>query len=310
MLFFSSRRRHTRWPRDWSSDVCSSDLSTDVGLSITFTCGVSDGTPPYTFLWTFGDDATGSESTMAHSYTSSGPKTATGTIADAAGQTASSSVTIQVYPVPAVAASVDRPNASPGTTLTFTANATGGSGTFTYSWGFGDGFSAQGNVVTHVYEAPGQYTAVVTVQDSAGGTAPNTVALTVTVSYVTAMATQSTVTSLAGDEITFSAVASGGAGAPYVFTWEFGDGQSDIGATVTYAYPTAGTYTPTVTVTDASGVSQTKTLTAVVVRNPTPTTLPSGGSPDYTNFAVGGIVVVAAGVIIALFALRRRPPKT
>src|SRR5437660_6172175 len=26
-FFFSSRRRHTRWPRDWSSDVCSSDLT-------------------------------------------------------------------------------------------------------------------------------------------------------------------------------------------------------------------------------------------------------------------------------------------
>src|SRR5690625_1979676 len=25
MFFFSSRRRHTRWPRDWSSDVCSSE---------------------------------------------------------------------------------------------------------------------------------------------------------------------------------------------------------------------------------------------------------------------------------------------
>src|SRR5207253_6198649 len=25
-FFFSSGRRHTRWPRDWSSDVCSSDL--------------------------------------------------------------------------------------------------------------------------------------------------------------------------------------------------------------------------------------------------------------------------------------------
>src|SRR5690625_7477555 len=25
---FSIRRRHTRWPRDWSSDVCSSDLTT------------------------------------------------------------------------------------------------------------------------------------------------------------------------------------------------------------------------------------------------------------------------------------------
>src|SRR5207253_8320490 len=28
-FFFSSRRRHTRWPRDWSSDVCSSDLTPD-----------------------------------------------------------------------------------------------------------------------------------------------------------------------------------------------------------------------------------------------------------------------------------------
>src|SRR5690625_5574795 len=26
VFFFSSRRRHTIWPRDWSSDVCSSDL--------------------------------------------------------------------------------------------------------------------------------------------------------------------------------------------------------------------------------------------------------------------------------------------
>src|SRR5690606_39892821 len=30
-FFFSSRRRHTRFSRDWSSDVCSSDLSSGVG---------------------------------------------------------------------------------------------------------------------------------------------------------------------------------------------------------------------------------------------------------------------------------------
>src|SRR2546422_6424408 len=35
-FFFSSRRRHTRCSRDWSSDVCSSDLSDlkSVGLPI------------------------------------------------------------------------------------------------------------------------------------------------------------------------------------------------------------------------------------------------------------------------------------
>src|SRR5207253_8005623 len=32
---FSSRRRHTRWPRDWSSDVCSSDLDGEPSKSPT-----------------------------------------------------------------------------------------------------------------------------------------------------------------------------------------------------------------------------------------------------------------------------------
>src|SRR2546421_8719301 len=31
-FFFSSRRRHTRSDRDWSSDVCSSDLEIDAPL--------------------------------------------------------------------------------------------------------------------------------------------------------------------------------------------------------------------------------------------------------------------------------------
>src|SRR5215203_7185512 len=31
VFFFSSRRRHTRYWRDWSSDVCSSDLAVIVG---------------------------------------------------------------------------------------------------------------------------------------------------------------------------------------------------------------------------------------------------------------------------------------
>src|SRR5206468_8815150 len=33
-FFFSSRRRHTRSDRDWSSDVCSSDLEGAVGVRL------------------------------------------------------------------------------------------------------------------------------------------------------------------------------------------------------------------------------------------------------------------------------------
>src|SRR5689334_17156604 len=35
VFFFSSRRRHTRWNCDWSSDVCSSDLGREPVLSLT-----------------------------------------------------------------------------------------------------------------------------------------------------------------------------------------------------------------------------------------------------------------------------------
>src|SRR5690606_40228251 len=33
-FFFSSRRRHTRFSRDWSSDVCSSDLIPGFGFEL------------------------------------------------------------------------------------------------------------------------------------------------------------------------------------------------------------------------------------------------------------------------------------
>src|SRR2546429_2983778 len=45
-FFFSSRRRHTRFSRDWSSDVCSSDLL--LGCSCKFPCqlaGLADIEP-------------------------------------------------------------------------------------------------------------------------------------------------------------------------------------------------------------------------------------------------------------------------
>src|SRR5689334_24906621 len=39
MFFFSSRRRHTRWNCDWSSDVCSSDLGCSLHDAVSATTG-------------------------------------------------------------------------------------------------------------------------------------------------------------------------------------------------------------------------------------------------------------------------------
>src|SRR5690606_13628421 len=48
-FFFSSRRRHTRFSRDWSSDVCSSDLAVAAALALAAAitaCKGGEGKPP------------------------------------------------------------------------------------------------------------------------------------------------------------------------------------------------------------------------------------------------------------------------
>src|SRR6267154_3756493 len=57
IFFFSSRRRHTRWTGDWSSDVCSSDLKTlgDTYMAILNPSAI--GKPDDFVMWVSGSSA-------------------------------------------------------------------------------------------------------------------------------------------------------------------------------------------------------------------------------------------------------------
>src|SRR5690606_40956063 len=48
--FFSSRRRHTRFSRDWSSDVCSSDLVYDATMTLVAAMQKADSADPKKYL--------------------------------------------------------------------------------------------------------------------------------------------------------------------------------------------------------------------------------------------------------------------
>ena len=67
----------------------------------------------------------------------------------------------------------------------------------------------------------------------------------------------------AGEDITFTGSASGGT-PPYTYEWDFGNGDTASGQTVTYAYPAAGEYVVTLSATDDEGLGGTGTTTATI----------------------------------------------
>ena len=67
------------------------------------------------------------------------------------------------------------------TSVAFTATGADADGdTLTYAWDFGDGQTSDVAEPAHIYDAPGTYTAKVTVSDGKGGTAETTLSVTVT----------------------------------------------------------------------------------------------------------------------------------
>jgi hypothetical protein len=70
----------------------------------------------------------------------------------------------------------------------------------------------------------------------------------------------------------FEADAEGGT-EPYTFHWDFGDGQQATGRNIEHTYENPGTYTATMTVTDATGQTASDTTSSIQVF-PAPTTEP------------------------------------
>jgi PKD repeat protein len=160
-----------------------------VGARILFSSAGSmdpDGTI-VSYLWNFGDGTpTSSQPNPRHSYSAPGTYTATLTVTDNNGATGTDTAQVTIgggggNQPPVAEANGPYSGAVGGRILFSSAGSMDPDGTIaSYLWNFGDGTptSNQPNP-RHVYTAPGNYTATLTVTDNNGATASDTASVTV-----------------------------------------------------------------------------------------------------------------------------------
>ncbi|HYK94203.1 MAG TPA: PKD domain-containing protein [Thermoplasmata archaeon] len=252
-------------------DLVVSRSIAEAGQSIVFNCTPSLGLSPYSTQWVYGDGTGDSTALAVHGYSAAGRFVATCTASDTTGTQASGHVTITIDPAVAVTVTANSTAAAPRTNLTFAAQPVNGSGVYqTYNWSFGDGTVVNGTAptTTHAFSGVGNFSVSADVVDTLGGSAR--ASTTVVVSAIAVSLGSFPTSATSGNLVDFSASAQGGAGAPYRFTWEFGDGTGTSGAHVNHSYAADGSFVPHLTVTDRLGSSTTVTLASIQVSPPPP----------------------------------------
>src|SRR3989441_4379037 len=245
------------------------------GTAVAFTAAATGGTAPYSYSWSFGDGATGSGLATTHTYGSSGSYSVTLTVTDSASGTTKSTQTVQIAPVPTLAASLTYSPAQPvsGQSVTFTGAATGGVSPYSFSWNFGDGATSTSQSPSHTYANPGSFTVSLSATDSLGTVASKSLSITVSSpGALTASFTIGPTTPVSAQTVTFTATASGGT-SPYVYAWSLG-GSSKTGNPVSLSFSN-GTYTISLTVTDNTGATATSSQSLTVLPASTGGSIPT-----------------------------------
>lgn len=229
-----------------------------------FTADKSSGTTPLTvnfqgsgsnnptkFAWDFGDGQTGTGATVDHTYTTAGTFDAKLVASNDGGDGTTAKLTITVTdptPTPTPEAKITVVNPKSGEApLKVELTGEGTNDPTKFTWDFGDGTTDDsGASVTHQFDKAGSYEVKLTVTNGGGDSIPATTTITVNepapqpvlpVAHIDGIEPKS------GDAPLTVTFTGSGTNDPTEFAWDFGDGSTASGASVTHTFNTADKYT-------------------------------------------------------------------
>jgi len=253
-----------------TENFTASNYTVCVGQSITFSDAtiISAGGPPIaTWSWDFGDGNTQftTNTSVTHAYNSAGNYPVSLIITDTNSCTPNAVIKYITVIAPPNASFTASPlfSCTAPLNVNFT-NTSTSSGLTTYAWNFGNGNTSTLQNPTNTYASPGSYAVSLIV--SQGGCVdtvrvPNQIVIqNINVSFA---ATPSVVCT--GQPITFTNTSVPNAATA---NWNFGDGNTSTTISPVYTYTAAGTYTVTLSATDANTCAGNST--GIVTVNQTP----------------------------------------
>jgi PKD repeat protein len=217
-----------------------------------------NGFPPDSWLWEFGDGTSSPLQNPVHTYADTGYYMVCLTIADSTGM-CTSNYCEEIYtgypPPPSGCESFIMPISMYGLTVEFQGYTVSPYET-QYYWEFGDGVTGAGEFVTHTYPYGGMYNVNMQSIDATGCTYQTFMQIWVDSVYQQGCSNYFTYEQVDSNTYTFSGVVYLNNGMTYpdsttVFSWDFGDGTTGTGQTVTHYFQEnpAGGYTVCLTTT-------------------------------------------------------------
>ncbi|MEO7523521.1 MAG: PKD domain-containing protein, partial [Ferruginibacter sp.] len=246
----------------------------------------NDNIPATSASWNFGDGQTANGDTISHTYTSPGTYIVTLTVTLASGCTGTYQDTVTVLQ-PSGSFNYVGTNACNSATIQFNATT---SNTDSLVYNFGDGNIITSNLsdIAHTYSAAGIYVATLTLMSNQGCNILLPGTDTIKVEILQPQFSTLEHRSCGNTVVDFKDISQSYFGITG-YSWNFGDGSTGYGSTISHTYTASGSYTIQLVITGVSGCLDSIIRPITVVVNNGPAASIAGPVTVCTNVPVAFI---------------------